>query len=137
MDVHQNARTTPHGRFLMIRRLPEGWSVAAVAAAFGVDAKTVRKWRDRYAAEGEAGLADRSSRPHHSPTRLGEPARPRSWRCDAGACRAQPSPDSSAGPSPPWAWSCAGAGSPARRPRPQAPAIRYQREQPGELIHRA
>ena len=74
MDVHQNARTTPRGRRLMIRRLAEGWTIAAVAAAFGVDAKTVRKWRDRYVAEGEAGLADRSSRPHHSPTRLGEPA---------------------------------------------------------------
>jgi transcriptional regulator with GAF, ATPase, and Fis domain len=30
----------------------------------------VRKWRDRHAAEGEAGLRDRSSRPHRSPTRL-------------------------------------------------------------------
>jgi hypothetical protein len=38
MDVHQNARTTRHGRLLMIRRLADGWSMAAVAAAFGVDA---------------------------------------------------------------------------------------------------
>ena len=42
--------------------------MAAVAAVFGVDAKTVRKWRDRHADEGDAGLADRSSRPHHSLT---------------------------------------------------------------------
>ena len=34
----------------------------------------MRKWRDRYATEGEAGLADRSSRPHRSPTRLDEAA---------------------------------------------------------------
>src|SRR3954452_11344837 len=74
MDVHQNARTTPHGRLLMIHRLAEGWSVAAVAAAMGVDARTVRKWRDRHAAEGEPGLAERSSRPHRSPTRLDEAA---------------------------------------------------------------
>ncbi|MFZ1429563.1 MAG: leucine zipper domain-containing protein [Geminicoccaceae bacterium] len=60
MDVHQNARTTPLGRSLMIRRLADGWSMAAVAAAFGVDARTVRKWRDRHADEGDAGLADRS-----------------------------------------------------------------------------
>jgi transposase InsO family protein len=70
MDVHQNAKTTPRGRLLMIRRLAEGWTVAAVAAAAGVTAKTVVKWRDRHAKEGAAGLADRSSRPHHSPTRL-------------------------------------------------------------------
>jgi hypothetical protein len=34
----------------------------------------VRKWRDRHATEGEAGLTDRSSRPHRSPRRLPEPA---------------------------------------------------------------
>src|SRR5271168_2261761 len=70
MDIHENARTTRHGRMLMIERLQAGWTVAAVAQAQGVTARTVRKWRDRFSAEGEAGLADRSSRPHHSPTRL-------------------------------------------------------------------
>ena len=72
MDIHKNARTTPHSRMLMIERLRSGWAVAEVAQALGVDPGTVRKWRDRFAAEGEAGLADRSSRPHHSPDRLGE-----------------------------------------------------------------
>jgi transposase-like protein len=48
---------------LMVQRLGSGWTVAAAAAAQGVSPKTVRKWRDRYAAEGEAGLADQSSRP--------------------------------------------------------------------------
>jgi transposase-like protein len=38
--------------------------------AFGVDAKTVRKWRERYRQEGEEGLKDRSSRPNTSPSRL-------------------------------------------------------------------
>ena len=33
MDVHQNARTTLHGRCLMISRLADGWTVAEVAAA--------------------------------------------------------------------------------------------------------
>ena len=46
--------------------------MSAVAAAMGVDPKTVRKWRDRFVAEGAAGLADGSSRPQRSPTRLGE-----------------------------------------------------------------
>jgi putative transposase len=33
MDVHQNARTTRHGRWLMIQRPADGWTIAAVAAA--------------------------------------------------------------------------------------------------------
>jgi transposase InsO family protein len=49
--------------------LVQGWTVAATAQRFQVDAKTVRKWRDRYLAEGDAGLLDRSSRPRRSPTR--------------------------------------------------------------------
>src|SRR5262245_47725581 len=66
MDMHENARSTPHSRMLMV----EGWTVAAVAAAFGVDGRTVRKWRDRYRLEGRAGLMDRSSRPLSCPSRL-------------------------------------------------------------------
>ena len=73
MDIHKNARTTPHSRMLMIERLRNGWMVIKVAQALGVDPGTVRKWRDRFAAEGEAGLADRSSRPHRSPDRLSKP----------------------------------------------------------------
>lgn len=68
--MSENARTTRHSRMLMIERLQAGWSVGTVAAALGVTAKTVRKWRERHAAEGALGLADRSSRPHRSPTRL-------------------------------------------------------------------
>ena len=70
MDAHENARTTPHGRLLIVARLAAGWTVAAVAAAIGTTPRTVRTWRDRFAAEGEAGLRDRSSRPHRSPARL-------------------------------------------------------------------
>ena len=36
----------------------------------GVSRRTVLKWLTRYEAEGEAGLQDRSSRPHQSPNRL-------------------------------------------------------------------
>jgi transposase InsO family protein len=70
MDSHENARTTARGRLLMIERLQAGWSIATVAAAFGVCPATVRKWRNRFAAEGAEGLRDRSSRPLHSPNRL-------------------------------------------------------------------
>ena len=61
MDAHENARTTPHSRMLIVERLGSGWSVVELAAPIGVTAKTVRKWRDRFATEGEAGQRDRSS----------------------------------------------------------------------------
>lgn len=36
----------------------------------GISRRCVAKWVARYATQGRAGLADRSSRPHHSPTRV-------------------------------------------------------------------
>ena len=57
--------------------IDNGWTIEAAADKFQVDAKTVRKWRDRYLAEGEAGLFDRSSRPHTSPHRTPEKCRRR------------------------------------------------------------
>jgi transposase InsO family protein len=68
MDVHQNARTTPHSREKIVRRVLSGESARAVATAVGVCESTVRKWLARHRAEGRAGLHDRSCRPHRSPT---------------------------------------------------------------------
>ena len=66
MNVHQNARLTPHSRAELVRRVVvEGQTPTAVAAAFGVTVKTVRKWVARFQTEGVKGLHDRSSRPHH------------------------------------------------------------------------
>jgi transposase InsO family protein len=39
---------------------------------FGISRKTAYKWLRRYAAEGSAGLGDRSRRPHHSPGQTAE-----------------------------------------------------------------
>jgi transposase InsO family protein len=65
MDIHKNARLTPHSRAELVRRVVEDRQAPkAVATAFGVCVKTVRKWAGRFAAEGLAGLQDRSSRPH-------------------------------------------------------------------------
>ena len=65
MDVHKNARLTPRSRADLVHRIVEqGQSPKVVAMAFGLCAKTVRKWVARWRAEGEAGLVDRSSRPH-------------------------------------------------------------------------
>ena len=136
MDIHKNARTLPHSRMLMVQRLAASWSVAAVAAAAGVTAKTVRKWRDRHVAEGEAGLADRSSRPHHSPTRL-DPADEaaietlRRQRLSSPAiARRLARPVSTIG-------QVLRRRSLARLSAldPRPPIVRYEREQPGELIH--
>ncbi len=65
MNVHENARLTWHSRVELVRRvLEEKQTRKAVATAFGVCAKTVGKWVDRFRAEGRDGLHDRSSRPH-------------------------------------------------------------------------
>ncbi|HEX4237208.1 MAG TPA: IS481 family transposase [Xanthobacteraceae bacterium] len=65
MDIHKNARLTPRSRAELVRRiLIERQTPKAAATAFGVCVKTVRKWVERFLAEGEAGLMDRSSRPH-------------------------------------------------------------------------
>ncbi len=70
MNVHKNARLTPHSRADVVRRIEAGQPMAAVAAAFGVSVRTVRKWVERFRREGPEGLKDRSSRPHrlHKPT---------------------------------------------------------------------
>lgn len=64
MNIHKNARLTPKSRADLVRRVMEGQPRDQVAAAFGVSIKTVVKWVERFEAEGEAGLQDRSSRPH-------------------------------------------------------------------------
>ena len=75
---HVNARLTVRERRAMVEvMMEEGWSVAATAERFGVSAKTARKWRDRYLAEGPDGLADRSSRPRTCPTRTPQEIRQR------------------------------------------------------------
>ena len=136
MNVHENARTTPHSRMLMIERLRAGWSLSAVAEAQGVSVRTVRKWRDRFAGEGAAGLLDRSSRPHHSPRRLAAAAEQeiealRRQRLSGPAiARRLGRPVSTVGVV-------------LRRLRlgrlaaldPKPAVVRYERERPGELIH--
>jgi transposase InsO family protein len=69
MNIHKNAGLTPRGREILIARLERGEHPSDVAGAMGVSVSTVYKWRRRYRAEGLAGLADRSSRPHSCPTR--------------------------------------------------------------------
>ena len=63
MDIHKNARLTPLGREHAVTMVRSGQTPKAVSEAVGVCPRTVRKWVQRYQAEGLAGLQDRSSRP--------------------------------------------------------------------------
>jgi transposase InsO family protein len=68
MNMHSRAKTTPESRELLIRRVQaEGWSRRKAAQAFGLSVRTAAKWLRRFRQEGDAGLKDRSSRPHRSP----------------------------------------------------------------------
>jgi transposase InsO family protein len=144
--AHANARTAFHGRLLMVRRHQQGWPKAHIAAAMGVSRKCVRTWIDRYAAEGEGGLHDRSSRPHRSPRRTAPGVEDRIVELRRHARRG---PD----------WLAAELGVPprtvsrvlTRRGAPRlaaldpltgqllraskATAVRYERSRPGELVH--
>jgi transposase InsO family protein len=136
MDIHKNARLTPHGRERMVRMVLGGQTPQAVSEAVGVCRRTVAKWVERYKREGLAGLQDRSSRP----TRLYRPTRQaivdhievlRRQRLTGQAIAAE------TGVSP------ATVSRVLRRLglnrlsalEPAEPVRRYQRERPGELIH--
>ena len=68
--AHVNARLNHRGRLLLIERvLDQGWPVAHAAKAMGISRQCAYRWVRRWRSEGEAGLADRSSRPHSSPRR--------------------------------------------------------------------
>jgi len=70
MDIHKNARLTFIRREqLVLRVLLEQVTLNSAAAEFKVSARTAAKWVRRYQQEGQAGLQDRSSRPHRSPRR--------------------------------------------------------------------
>ena len=67
--AHRNARTTIYARRLIVQRHHGGWPAARIAEQLGISRATVHKWIARHNAEGDAGLADRPSRPHTMPTR--------------------------------------------------------------------
>jgi transposase InsO family protein len=136
MNVHKNARLTPHGRERIVRQVESGQTPEAVAEAAGVCPRTVRKWVGRYCHEGLAGLQDRSSRPHRlrQPTPqavIEEIERLRRQRRTGKQIAAE------TGVSP------ATVSRVLRRLglnklsalEPAEPVRRYEREKPGELIH--
>ncbi|MFE2268540.1 IS481 family transposase [Streptomyces lavendulae] len=136
---HRNARLTVFGRRLLIERVVSGRPVAHVAAEMGISRATAHKWVRRWRAEGEAGLHDRSSRPHRTPHRT--PAAVETKVCDLRRSRklgpARIGPILGLPPSTVHriltrhrlqrlAW----------LDRPTGTVIRrYERDRPGELIH--
>jgi transposase len=137
LNIHKNARLTPHSRAELVRRvLVAGQAPMAVATAMGVTAKTVGKWVARFAAEGPASLVDRSSRPHrlYRPTPKATAERIealRRQRC-TGKQIAQETGVSPATVSR--VLQRLGL-SRLRDLEPATPIIRYERKTPGEMIH--
>jgi transposase InsO family protein len=67
---HRNAPLTPTGRLRLARCVVDGqWPLRRAAERFQVSVSTAKRWADRYRAQGEAGMVDRSSRPNFSPRR--------------------------------------------------------------------
>lgn len=138
---HRNAPLTPEGRRRMVACvLEQHWTIEATADRFQIDAKTVRKWRDRFLAEGDAGLHDRSSRPHRSPKRTKARTRKQvlrlrsrhRWGADHIAHETGIAASTVQN-----ILNAAGCGRLDRGDRAThiEPVRRYQRERPGELIH--
>jgi transposase InsO family protein len=137
MNVHKNARTTARSRAEVVRRvLEEGQAVKAVAAAFGVDVKTVYKWVERFEAEGPKGLEDRSSRPRRlrSPTPVEVVERIIALRRERRTGE-QIAREVGVSASTVSRILREAKLSRAKDLEPAAPVIRYEREKPGEMIH--
>lgn len=136
---HRNARLTVFGRRLLVERVRSGRPVAHVAAEMGISRATAHKWVRRFAAEGEPGLVDRSSRAHSAPHRT--PAAIEDRVCDLRRSR-KPGP-ARIGPVLDLPASTVhriltrhGLNRLAWIDRPTGTVIRrYERERPGELIH--
>ena len=136
MDIHKNARLTPLGREHMVNMVLSGQTPKAISKAVGVCLRTVKKWVERFDAEGLAGLQDRSSRPDHlrQPTPqviIDRIEAPRPQRLTGKAIAAETGV------------SDATVSRVLKRLglnklsalEPAEPVRRYERERPGELIH--
>lgn len=136
MDIHQNARTCPASRMLLVSRIGSGSSVSWAAEAAGVSRRTAFKWLARYRAEGKPGLLDRSSQPYRMPCKTSwfleqEILRLRRRRL-TGAEIARYVPVGTAT----IARILARHGlSRLKSLEPKEPVRRYQRETTGELVH--
>jgi transposase len=136
MKLHRNAALSWNGRRLLAGRvLEQGWTLTAAAEAAGVSVRCARKWVDRYREGGEAGLFDRSSAPHQVANRtpvervalIVSLRRLRMTAAEIAELLTMPLSTVSA------VLKRAGVGRLGRIGL--EPAVRYERSQPGELVH--
>jgi transposase InsO family protein len=144
---HANARLNRYGRLLLIERVIEQhWPVAHAAKAMGISRQCAYRWVNRWRVEGEAGLADRSSRPHRSPaktpdaveraivsTRLDHRCGPVEIGRQHQVCARTVSRVLARHQLPPLAALDPITGQMIRASK--TTAIRYERDRPGELVH--
>ncbi len=137
MRLHANAALSLIKRRQLTRRVvKENWSLTSAAAAAEVSVRTARTWVRRYRADGEAGLLDRPSTPHHQPTRTEETRvqaiaalrRLRMTGAQIAECLSMPLSTVSG------ILQRIGLGKLSRLEPPEPPN-RYQRRHAGELIH--
>ena len=137
MNTHKNARLTFIRRQEMIGDILEREMTPVMAAAVhGVSAPTARKWLGRYLAQGPAGLRDASSRPRLSPRAI-SPERAlavvelrRRRLTQARIARSLGISESTVSR----VLTRAGL-SRWRDLEPSAPALRYEHEHPGDMVH--
>ena len=137
MRLHPNARTCPHSRLLIATRVLEsGWSLARAAEAAGVSERTARKWVRRYREHGQGGLVDRSSAPELVANRTPESGieaitKLRRLRMSGEEiAEALRMPLSTLG----GILTRIGLGKRSSL-EPREPPLRYEKAQPGELVH--
>ena len=137
MNIHQNARLTPQGRLLLVRRVEEvGWRMAEAAHAAGISQRQGYRWRARYRDGGVAALRDRSSAPGCCQHRIGgeritEITGLRRQRMSGPAIARQLGmPISTVGA----ILRRLGLGKLAAL-EAKPPVVRYERQRPGEMIH--
>ena len=136
MELHKNARTCPASRILLVHRILGGMPVTSAAEAAGVSRRTAFKWKSRYREAGEAALVDRSSRPHRMPrqahpVRVEEVLRLRRRRHTSPQIAMRVGLSTAT-----VARILARHGlSRLKSLESKEPAVRYQRDRPGELIH--
>lgn len=136
MELHNNARSCPASRALLVHRILGGMSVTRAAEAAGVSRRTALKWKRRFREAGEAALVDRSSRPHRMPRqthpdRVEEVLRLRRRRHTGPQIAFRVGLSSAT-----VARILTRRGlSRLKSLEPKEPVVRYQRDHPGELIH--
>ena len=136
---HANARLTPAGRLLLVRRVAAGEPQAEATRQMRLSRATVAKWWHRWVEFGDAGLADRSSRPNRSPRRTDAATEERICRLRRSTKRGPVYLSARTGVPASTIWRVLrrhGLNRLDRLDRPTGRTIRrYEKAAPGELVH--